>query len=147
MSPKRIILAVVVLGVLGFVLIQFVPRYARTNPEVTYQINWSSPETEALMRRACYDCHSNETVWPWYSYVAPVSWLVVGDTNEGRAKLNFSTGRGELEARELIEQIDRGSMPPGNYLITHPDANLTAEEKALLVQGIQATSFGRRQGD
>ncbi|MCB9451028.1 MAG: heme-binding domain-containing protein [Anaerolineaceae bacterium] len=141
MSTKRIILGVLGVAVLGFLAIQFVPGYERTNPPVTQTINWSSAETEALMRRACYDCHSNETVWPWYSNIAPVSWLVVDDVNEGRRKLNFSTGHGEMEARELIEQIERGSMPPSKYLITHPEANLTTEEKAALIAGIRATSF------
>ncbi|MBZ0276144.1 MAG: heme-binding domain-containing protein [Anaerolineae bacterium] len=139
---KRIILGVIGLVVLGFIVIQFVPGYERTNPPVTQQVNWNSPETEALMRRACYDCHSNETVWPWYSQIAPVSWLTVKDVNEGRRNLNFSTGRGELEAGELIEQLERGSMPPRIYLTMHPEANLSADEKAILIAGIRASLRG-----
>ena len=82
----------VVAGVLAvlFIGIQLIP-INRTNPPVTTQIMWDSPQTEALARRACMDCHSNETTWPWYSYVAPVSWLVYLDTQRGRDEMNLST--------------------------------------------------------
>ena len=110
------------------------------NPPVTYnRIQWDSPETEQLMRTACYDCHSNETVWPWYSYVAPMAFLVANDVEEGRARLNLSTGRGEMEAGELIEKIRSGEMPPAIYLVMHPDANLSADQKAALIAGIRAS--------
>jgi hypothetical protein len=145
-TRRKIILGVVGVVVVGFIILQVVPGFARTNPPVQYKINWSTPQTETLMRRACYDCHTNETVWPWYSQVAPISWLVVHDVDEGRAKLNFSTGKGEIEANELIRQIERDKMPPKVYLMMHPDAALTAEEKAALIAGIQVTSFaGVRQ--
>ena len=71
----------VVLVVVLFGLIQLVP-VQRTNPPVVAEPPWDSPETRALAVRACFDCHSNETVWPWYAYVAPVSWLVAHDTDE-----------------------------------------------------------------
>jgi len=122
----------------------FVPLFARTNPPVTFQINWDSPETERLMRAACYDCHSHETVWPWYSNIAPISWLVAKDVNEARRAMNLSTGRGEIEAEEMIEQIERGDMPLPIYVIMHPEANLSEAQKQALIAGIQA-SLGRGQ--
>ncbi len=126
-----------------FIAIQFVglvvPAFARTNPEVTTQIQWDSPRTEALARTACMDCHSNESQWPWYAYIAPVSWLVTNDVNEGRDYLNFSTGRGELEAEEMAKVINAGEMPPAIYTLMHGDANLTDAEKQELIAGLQAT--------
>jgi hypothetical protein len=147
-NSRRIVLIVVGVLIVGFIILQLVPGYARTNPPVLYNVQWSSPETETLMRTACYDCHTNETVWPWYSQIAPVSWLVVKDVNEGREAMNFSEGTGEIEAEELIEQIEEGVMPPRSYLITHPAANLSADQKAALIQDIDMTSFaGIRNGE
>ncbi|MBL8163522.1 MAG: heme-binding domain-containing protein [Anaerolineae bacterium] len=147
MKFRNIVFAVIGIIVVGLILIQFVPGYARTNPPVTYQMQWSSPETEQLMRQACYDCHSNETRWPWYASIAPVSWLVVRDVNEGRDALNFSTGRGELEAEDLINELREGEMPPSIYLITHGDANLNADQKTTLIAGIQTSSFTGAGGE
>jgi mono/diheme cytochrome c family protein len=136
---------VVILGIGGFLLIQLVP-YGRnhTNPPVLSEPNWDSPQTRELAQRACFDCHSNETVWPWYSNIAPLSWLVQNDTNEGREKLNFSTwdngGRGE-EPGEAIETISEGEMPMPVYLITHPAARLTPAEKQALIDGLRATIY------
>jgi hypothetical protein len=122
----------------AFLILQLVPGHARTNPPVRYHVEWNSPQTEKLGRTACYDCHSNETVWPWYSQIAPISWLVVRDVDEGRAKLNFSEGQ-ELEGDEMIEKIQTGAMPPRKYLLLHPEANLNAEQKAQLIEGIRAS--------
>ena len=71
------------------------------------------------MRGACMDCHSNETEWPWYSNVAPVSWLVQNDVDEGRRRLNLSTGGADFD--EMIETIEEGSMPPWQYKPAHPE--------------------------
>lgn len=145
-STRRIVTIIAGVVVVGFVLLQLVgfivPSLARTNPPVTYQVQWDSAEIEQMVRKTCYDCHSNETVWPWYAYVAPVSWLVVNDVNEGRSNLNFSTGQGEIEAEDLIRQIERGQMPPANYRSMHPDANLTQADKETLIQGIRASLPG-----
>jgi Haem-binding domain len=92
LSTRRMVILGVAVMVLGFVALQFVPWFARTNPPVTTQIQWDSPKTQDLMRRACMDCHSNETVWPWYAQIAPISWLIVHDVDEGRSKMNLSTG-------------------------------------------------------
>jgi hypothetical protein len=142
------------IGVVGFIvilaglavvllLIQLVP-YGRdhTNPPVVAEPAWNSPETRTLVQRTCFDCHSNETVWPWYSNVAPISWLVQRDTDEGRQKLNFSEwGTGEQETEEMYQTVAEGNMPPSTYLITHPEARLSAAEKQALLDGIRAT-FG-----
>jgi hypothetical protein len=99
-----------------FVLIQFVP-VDRTNPPVEGEVP-APPEVREVLQRACYDCHSNETNWPWYSRVAPVSWLVARDVHEGREHLNFSTWnrlstRDQVEAmRESWEEVEEGEMPP-----------------------------------
>ncbi|HEY5270864.1 MAG TPA: heme-binding domain-containing protein, partial [Anaerolineales bacterium] len=88
---KKAVLWVIIGLVVVGLLIQLVPLPGRgNNPPVTSEPLWDSPQTRALAKRACFDCHSNETVWPWYSYVAPVSWLVYNDTMQGRRRLNFS---------------------------------------------------------
>ena len=133
----------VVIG--GFVVIQLVP-YGRnhTNPPVVQEPNWDSPETRALAEQACFDCHSNETTWPWYTNVAPVSWLVQRDVDEGRHRLNFSdwqNGRRDShETDEMAEVVQRGSMPPAIFLTMHPEARLTDAEKQQLINGLQATT-------
>ena len=130
---------------LGFVVvlvaIQFVP-YGRdhSNPAGGRQIAWDSPRTEQLMTDACMDCHSNLTKWPWYSNVAPISWLVQKDVEDGREALNLSTD-GEIEVDEMIEAIREGSMPPWQYKPTHPGARLSDQEKQDLIRGLEAT-FG-----
>ena len=123
------------------VAIQFVP-YGRdnSNPAGGRQIAWDSPRTEQLMADACMDCHSNLTKWPWYSNVAPISWLVQKDVEDGREALNLSTG-GEVEVEEMIEAIREGSMPPWQYKPTHPGARLSDQEKQDLIRGLEAT-FG-----
>lgn len=136
------------LAMLGlFVLIQFVP-YGRnhTNPPVRQEPVWDSPQTAALARRACFDCHSNQTVWPWYSNIAPVSWLVLRDVDEGRSKLNFSEwDLPQKDAEEAAEQVQKGEMPPWFYLPAHPQARLSMQEKQALIRGLQATTGSRKQ--
>ena len=90
LSPVRWILAVAGLLFLGFLLLQLIP-YGRdhSNPPVISQPAWDSPRTEKLVREACYDCHSNETRWPWYSNVAPMSWLLAQDVSEARGRFKF----------------------------------------------------------
>jgi hypothetical protein len=133
--------------VVGLVIaIQFVP-YGRdhVNPGVVVEPAWDSPATRELAVRACYDCHSNETVWPWYSNVAPVSWLVQQHVTEGREELNFSEWRRSQEGDEAAETILEGSMPLRSYLLTHPSARLNAVELGALVDGLDAT-FGAHGG-
>jgi hypothetical protein len=139
---KRVILWVIIgLVVLGL-LIQLIPLPGRgNNPAVTSEPPWDSPQTRLLAKRACFDCHSNETVWPWYSYVAPISWLVYSDTMNGRRRLNFSewTTGGQRSGQEIASKIQEGEMPPAIYLPMHPSAQLTAAEKQQLITGLQNT--------
>ena len=124
-----------------FVAIQLVP-YGRshTNPAVVKEPDWDQPATRELAVRACFDCHSNETHWPLYSEVAPVSWLMQRHVDEGREALNFSEWqRTYKEAGESAETVDKGEMPIGSYLLMHPAAQLTAEERKALAQGLTAT--------
>ena len=146
---KRIALSLIGLLILGFVVIQLVP-YGRdhTNPAVTAEPNWDSPETRALFMTACGDCHSHETVWPWYSNVAPISWLVQHDVEEGRAEFNVSRwGQGENEAHEAAETIQEGEMPPPIFLVTHPEARLSDADEQTLIRGLIATFGGEHEED
>jgi len=130
--------------------IQLVP-YGRIqgNPPVIREPAWDAPATRALAKRACFDCHSNETVWPWYSRVAPVSWLVQRDVAEGRRVLNFSeweSGRREGEKQEKIrEELAEGEMPPMQYTLIHAEARLTKEEQQQLADGLAATVVQTRR--
>ncbi|GIW35300.1 heme-binding domain-containing protein [Meiothermus sp.] len=135
---KRIILWF--FGALALVLlaIQLVP-YGRDhrNPPIVAEPPWNSPQTRELFVRACADCHSNQTRWPWYSHIAPVSWLVQRDVEEGRSKLNLSLwGSDKQELDDIPEVIREGSMPPRVYLLTHPEARLSLSEKEALIQGL-----------
>jgi hypothetical protein len=136
------VLARVLLAVgAGLVLIQFVPYgRAHTNPPVVQEPQWDRPSTRLLAARACFDCHSNETQWPWYSNVAPISWLLTRHVDEGREVLNFSEWqRSYEEADEAAESVSEGEMPLTSYLLAHPSARLTPEEKGELVRGLRAT--------
>ncbi len=137
---KRVVLIVIA----ALVVIQIPPLLFETNPRVVAEPNWDSPQTRALAQRACFDCHSNETVWPWYSRIAPPSWLVALDVFRGRRHLNFSEwglAGGEREGRtgEALEQIQRGEMPPSAYLPLHPEAKLSAAEKQQLIDGLRTS--------
>ncbi|NMB56164.1 MAG: heme-binding domain-containing protein [Leptolinea sp.] len=141
----KILVGLFSLAVVVFLLIQLVP-YGKdhTNPPVTGEPAWDSPETRALAKRACFDCHSNETVYPWYSNVAPVSWLVMHDIEEGRGNLNFSeweTGSkwAQHAADEAGKAIQTGKMPLPIYVIQHPEARLTDAEKQALIKGLAAS--------
>ena len=145
---KKIILIVVIVAVGGFLLIQLVP-FGRdhTNPPVVQEPKWDSPATRELAKRACFDCHSNETVWPWYSNIPPVSWLVANDVAEGRAVFNVSTwGSGENEGDEAAEAYQEGEMPPFYFTMMHPEARLSSTESEELLNGLVAT-FGGEGGE
>ncbi len=137
---KKVLIAFGALVALAL-LIQLVP-YGRdhTNPPVVAEPNWDSAETKALYDRACADCHSNDTTWPWYSNIAPVSWLVQHDVEDGRRHLNTSVwGTQRVETHEIGEVIREGEMPMPVFLITHPEARLTQAEKDALAQGLLAS--------
>lgn len=132
-------------GLAGLLLaIQLVP-YGRdhVNPPVTGEPAWDAPETRALAKQACFDCHSNETEWPAYASIAPASWLVQRDVNEGRAVLNFSMwSRPQKEAKEAPEEVREGEMPPGPYKLIHAHARLSAADRDRLAQGLARTLGG-----
>jgi len=126
-----------------FGLMQLVP-YRIHNPAVVAEPNWPNPQTRELAVRACYNCHSNQTVEPWYSKIAPVSWVLTNHVNDGRDQLNFSEwdARQARQMRDAVESIEEGSMPPSYYTWfgLHRDAKLTPEEEATLIAGLQALS-------
>ncbi len=138
---KLILGGVIGLPIVLFLAIQLIPVWLlQNNPPVVAEPAWDSPETRALAQRACFDCHSNETAWPWYSRVAPVSWLITFDTIRGRRHLNFSEWGAEGEGVEdIAELINDGEMPPANYLPLHPEARLTEAEKQQLIAGLEAS--------
>ena len=123
------------------VLIQVVPcGHSHTNPPASGEPAWDSPATRELFHRACFDCHSNETVYPWYSNVAPVSWLLARDVNGGRSHLNFTEwDKAQKHAKDVATEVNGGDMPPWFYLPMHPLARLTDAEKQALVQGAAKT--------
>ncbi len=123
--------------------IQILPFGALDNPPVETEMP-ASDEVRAVMERSCYDCHSNEARWPWYAHVAPVSWLIAHDVEEGREHVNFSTwNRYDEEEREEIreeslEEAEEGKMPLPIYLTMHPDARLSEADIAVLRQWAEA---------
>jgi hypothetical protein len=129
----------IVLG--GFILIQLIPYgHNHTNPPVAAEVKWDSPRTKELAQRACFDCHSNETVWPWYSNIAPVSWLVYSDVMEGRSRLNFSdSNQSSHRGDEASEIVLEGEMPPFQYVLIHKNAILNASEREELAKGLAMT--------
>ena len=126
-------------------LIQLIP-YGRnhTNPPGVSEFKWDNTQTQVLAQRACFDCHSNETVWPWYSNVAPISWLIQRDVDQGRRELNFSDWGNSTRSQRIISRggselsnvIMRNSMPPFYYTMIHPNAALNTVEKDQLIQGL-----------
>lgn len=136
---------VVALGVV-FAAIQLVPfGHSHVNPPVTAEPTWNSPQTRALFQRACFDCHSNQTRWPWYSHVAPMSWLVQRDVDGGRSHLDFSQwNQPQRHAKDVAHEISSGAMPLWFYLPMHPAARLSAAEKQAMIAGAAAT-LGQQQ--
>jgi heme-binding protein len=126
----------VILSLLSIaVLIQLAP-VRRDNPPVTSTVT-APPAVMSILRRSCYDCHSNETTWPWYSRVAPFSWLVAHDVHEGREHLNFSEWKVPADPhRQHISNIPKevkdGDMPLWYYRPLHSGARLSADDVALL---------------
>jgi len=141
---KKILLGLFVLGL----AIQFLP-VDRSAPPTDGEVP-ASPEVRAVLKKACYDCHSNQTQWPLYSRIAPVSWLVARDVHEGRKELNFTAWnhltpeRQAKKLRKSWEEVDEGEMPMEIYVPLHPEARLTAAEKSLLKEwALSAGNSGR----
>ena len=131
--------------VVGFAVLQLA-NPARTNPptlpghDVSATTNAPPPQIAALLHAACYDCHSYETKWPWYSHVAPMSWLIANDVNGGRGHVNFSdwpNDHPDWAARRwerVSEELDYKEMPPAKYTMMHPEARLTDAQRQELIQ-------------
>lgn len=129
---KRILLVLIVL----IVLLQGI-QFEKTNPSVISDFS-ESAEVKTILKRSCYDCHSNETKWPYYSYLFPISYLLAKHVEEGRDELNFSEW-GELsvkkqkrKAGEILEEIEEGEMPPWDYKLLHPDSKISEEDLNVL---------------
>jgi hypothetical protein len=129
--PRLAMIAAIVIAAAQFVPIE------KSNPPVETEVP-ASPQVREILRRACYDCHSNETVWPWYSRVAPGAWLMAWDVNEGRDHLNFSTWNRLSDAdrqhafEEIRDEVESDGMPLPIYLPLHPDARLSEQDHATL---------------
>ena len=124
-----------------FLLMQAVP-YGRThsNPPTVQEPAWNSPRTRELAVRACFDCHSNETRWPWYANVAPMSWVVQRDVEAARDTVNFSEWNRKFDLASYSGlSVRSGGMPPTKYTVAHPEARLTDAELAELAKGLDAT--------
>ncbi len=124
--------------IVGFLIVAQAFRIEKTNPPVTADLNAPAPVKE-IMKRSCYGCHSNETVWPWYSDVAPASWLVAYDVHQGRAELNFSIWGNYSHAqqlkklKEIGEEVADGEMPPWYYVYPlHMNARLSVADRQTL---------------
>jgi mono/diheme cytochrome c family protein len=140
MSLIKKILGIIII----FVAIQLIPYgNSHVNPPVTGEPKWDSNETKALFDRACAACHSNETKYPWYSNIAPVSWLVQHDIDEGREKFNVSAwgAQKKNKGKDAADELQEDEMPPFIFTLTHPEARLTDEEKQQLIDGFKKT-FG-----
>jgi hypothetical protein len=127
------------------VLLQFT-NPARTNPPVknSFPVTNAPPQVAVMLRASCYDCHSHETRWPWYSHIAPVSWLVVSDVNDGREHLNLSDwpvddpARAAKKLENMSEKIGYGEMPLKKYTMIHADARLTDGQRKELTDWLDA---------
>ncbi|MDJ0865833.1 MAG: heme-binding domain-containing protein [Myxococcota bacterium] len=125
-----------------FLAIQLVP-VERSNPPVLAEVP-APPEVREVIERACYDCHSNETRWPWYAQLAPASWLLAYDVAEAREHMNFSDWKqyDEDEQRDLVEEaweeVEEGEMPPWFYLPLHPEARLSDADRGVLQRWAEA---------
>ena len=138
---KKVLSILVGVGILVFILIQFIPfGHEHANPAMVSEPQWSSPEARALVKQNCFQCHSNETDWTWYSNIAPASWLIQYDVNAAREQFNFSdwnNNPGDLN--EMTRVIKAGRMPPIQYTIFHPSAKLNAQQKQDLINALTSS--------
>jgi Haem-binding domain len=125
---------------LAFIGIQFI-GVGKSNPPVTAEIS-APANIKNILRASCYDCHSNETVWPWYSKIAPVSWFIANDVNSGRKHLNFSDwekyadAKKEKKLKDIWNQVNEGEMPLRAYTFLHPGAELELDERNTIKKWI-----------
>ena len=148
MNGSRRMSLAVGLPVAFVIALQLVP-YGRDHaiPPAGQPAPWNASSTQDLARRACYDCHSNQTRWPWYASIAPLSWRIQHNVEEGREKLNLTAFEPANEkmseaAGEASEEVAKGSMPPWDYLVMHPEAWLSDADRRALASGLEATFAG-----
>jgi len=142
------------LAALGLVAALQLANPSRTNPPVkTDCIAVTSPPASVAssLRAACYDCHSHETTWPWYARLAPVSWLIASDVNEGREHLNFSDwpkepDRAAKKLDRVNEVLDYREMPPKKYTLIHADARLSEIQRKAIMDWSEAAAEKLRAG-
>jgi hypothetical protein len=131
LKPVVIVLVAVVIAA------QFI-RIDKSNPPVRSEIS-AGPAIQPVLQRVCYNCHSNTTIWPWYSNVAPISWLVGSDVSEGRQHLNFSewgmydNGKRSHKLHGIEEEVGSGDMPPWYYTLMHREARLSSSERSQIL--------------
>jgi hypothetical protein len=145
-TPPLRFVAVGLLALMALlVVLQFVPYGCNhSNPPALAEPAWNGAQTRTLLFRACGDCHSNQTTWPWYSNVAPISWLVQRDVEEGRGAFNVSEwGRPKNKADDAAETVQKDTMPPWFYIAMHPSAKLSPSERREFIGGLIAT-FGSK---
>ncbi len=142
MEVAHKVLVGLAVGLLGIQLIPYGRNH--TNPPVLAEPPWDSPRTREIFFRACADCHSNQTVWPWYSHIAPISWLIAWDVQKGRGEFNVSEWipRDSEGGEDAAETVQEGSMPPWFYTLAHPTARLSGTEKQVFIQGLMVTFGG-----
>ena len=140
MNLAKLALAIAIIAI----AIQFVP-YGKEhkNPPSTLEVQWDSPKTKELFDRACKNCHSNYTNWPFYANIAPISWLIAHDVNEGREHFNISHNVKAKTIKEAIEEIEENEMPPSLYTLMHKEAKLTKDEREALINGLKKTFLER----
>ncbi len=139
---KKLVLTSAIITGAAFAFIQFVPVYARTNPPVAQEKTLAAnvslpPQMQTIMNKACMDCHSNETKWPWYAKIAPMSWLVARDVEHARHAINFSEWSDQAGKRKgtaigalmaACEGVKDQKMPLPQYQMMHPEARLSQDE-------------------
>ena len=145
MKNKSKSFKIAVFIIIAILLLAQAIRIDRSNPPVRSDLP-NSVTAKPILQRACYNCHSNGTVWPWYSGVAPVSWLVGSDVEEGRRNLNFSewgdydSGTQIHKLRGIAEEVQDGEMPPWYYTMVHPSSRLSPSERDRILAWTRAGS-------
>jgi len=136
---RRGVLWVMGSGAVLAIAAQFLPYgLDHTDPPVGREPTWPDRATRELAAGACFDCHSNETDWPWYSNVAPVRWFLTRDVSRGRKALNFSEWQHDDQALGAAESVENGAMPPVRYRLMHSTARLSDQERTDLARGLRS---------
>ncbi len=136
---------------LGLAIAQLIRPSTGSPPVDPAHSLWTDPGVDpraaSILRRACANCHSYETAWPWYSRISPVSWLIVRDVRRGREKLNFSewSRMSANQLQDICDELDKDAMPPKDYRLMHPEARLSRADLAILIDWTQnRVAQGRR---